>query len=645
MGKDALHKLVLKDHKHQSARQKRQHVAEILAKQRPVAVDLTPAAARSEAVLVDIAAIWRSLQQSHFWKNPVFPECVFPAEEDDVAFSQCSTVSQRLLISTAGRVQRLDRASCAVDKKGRLVVQVSADPDFRNKHGFTALYLAASRPQGGRDELLALVQGLADPNAQIAMKEVIDGRLRLVAGDSPLIAAINSGNCQNVQILLALGASTKQIVWANGSDGQTRQFTPLMYSSDKHHQVLKEEYIKHSNGRTMPIGSNVWEEITALLANPTQAVAEFVAQIPGIAAVKNLSGCYVLHTICNLEGGISSAEMARVIAAFPAAVVLMTCQRDLPLHLALREGSMQADVIGQLMQLPDGWEQGYDNAHKNNLIPSEARSGFVNPMLQAGVESDEEEEEEEEEEEGAAEESGNGLPVALHGGKLARVTDIYGCLPLHLALRNSSSDVIWEVLNEFPEAALELDGDGDTCLRIALVRCKAVAADSNEAHTVEQMAADISLGQSGDALQIDDDLVVNGFQTAESFGNDNGLGHDRYGVGARHAPLSADIIEALVRLNSDATSQTDSDGRTALQLATELNVAAAQYMHILYANKNAARAPFVHGKFTLSITVPTGLTEHNRDIIAKLPNHHTVHIAVPPDMNAGRVLRSQFHLD
>lgn len=634
MGKDALHKVVAKDKV--TGADKRELIKTLLAVERKVPVVLSADSQQSEALLIDQGAIWRGLQQ----KRKVFDDVAFPAE-DEVAFREASKDSQRLLTAKAGRVQRLDRDSTSdeLDKKGRLLVSVPADPDFRDKHGFTPLYLAARRAHGGRDEIVALVQGYANPNAQIATKEVIDGRLRRVAGGSPLIAAVESGNKNNVEILLTLGANTKQRIWANGSDGQTRQFTPLMYSSDKHHLVIREQHLK---GKKLAVGPEVWQEITEMLAQPAETVVNFVKEAPGLACIKNLNGEYVLHIICNLEGAVSAADVEQIIAAFPAAVMLMTAQRDLPLHLALREGSMEPDVIAQLMRLPDGWEKGFKRAHKADLVVAEAQA-FNNPMLEEEDESDAEEGEEEM------------LPTVLQDGQLVRVPDIYGCLPLHLALRSSAGDVVLKVLEEFPEAAQEADGDGDTCLRLALVRCKAVPADSNEAEAREEtMETDIKGDLDGDGvLEADErealeDHEANSSDTDESlfeddFGDDPM--YDQFGIGARREPSSAEVIEAVLNANPGSSSQVDVDGRTPLQLATELNIPPEQYRTILDANPGAVTQPLVRAPLTISVTVPGELTDENRNVIAKLPNNHTAHVTIPPNLNAGQVFRTKSNLD
>ena len=490
MGKDELHKLVTHKQNKGKGADRRNEIAQLLARKQTVSISLSGEAEKSPLLLVDVEAIWKGLDSG----KKTFDNVAIPAE-DEVPFREASEDSQRLRTAKEGRVLRFDcNDDVEFDNKGNLLVDVPVNPDLLDKKGFTALFLAAARPLGGRDEIVGLVQGLANPNAQIVTKVFIDSKTRTVPGGSPLIAAIDSGNRDNIEILLTLGASTKKRVWAEGYDGEMRQFTPLMYSSNRLREKHVEEVRKASAGKRMAQGPEVWEEITEMLANASQTVVDFVKEAPGLASLKNLNREFSLHVICRLAGQVDADDMAEIIVAFPAAVALMTVHRDLPLHLALREGSMTAGAIEQLMQLPDGWEKGFKKVHKKDVVQADSKA-FANPMLSEDGDGDDD----------AAGEDEDAIPEVLKGGNLAKVPDAYGCLPLHLALRSCSAEVVLTVLAAYPEAVNELDGDGDTCLRLALTRCKAVPSDSPEAEIRDdsldaKRASDIEGDDDGDGI-------------------------------------------------------------------------------------------------------------------------------------------------
>ena len=155
---------------------------------------------------------------------------------------------------------------------------------------------------------------------------------------------------------------------------------------------------------------------------------------------------------------------------------------------------MSVGAIEQLMRLPDGWEKGFKKVHKKDVVEAD-KTAFANPMLDEDGEGDED----------AAAEDEDPINDVLQGGNLAKVPDQYGCLPLHLALRSCSGEVVLAVLRAYPQAVNELDGDGDTCLRLALTRCKAVPADSPEAGIRDdnldgKAASDIKGDEDGDGI-------------------------------------------------------------------------------------------------------------------------------------------------
>ena len=66
--------------------------------------------------------------------------------------------------------------------------------------------------------------------------------------------------------------------------------------------------------------------------------------------VQNLKGFFPLHSICVLGADVAAEDMAAVIKLHPAAVSHTSVMSgDLPLHLALRMGKVNAEVVEMLM--------------------------------------------------------------------------------------------------------------------------------------------------------------------------------------------------------------------------------------------------------------------------------------------------------
>ena len=709
-----LHSLVQNEKLDSAA--KKQQMKDVLTRTRTVRVQ-SPGSEldRPRVLLVDHEEIWKGLLEGQvtFGKDVAFPA------EDGKSLRESSEDSRRLRNMPLGRVQRIDQGPKGTGSYPPFIdVKLPINPEFKDKNGETALYVACSR-ENTRDDIVALVELFADPNGQSLTKIFHDGAFRQKPGGTPLIAAIDAGSINNVKLLLALGASPEKRIQAVGSDGVLRMGTPLSYAADR---AMEEEESMTLNDVKKQLGvsdtANPWEDIRALLAEPCQTIMEFFKDPKNapLARVQNLEGLYPLHTVCIRAGKADLAIVQSVIATNPAAVALTTQRGDLPLHLALREGSQGPEVIQALMELPNGWKQGFAADHSNDLVSDPSLSNqqlmYENPMISADIDDDDDDDDVVE---GGLRDPGDENEDPTHpfnahllrtvaGGRLAEVKDAYGCLPLHLALRNSSDEVVLSVLEQYPEAASTLDGDGDSCLRLALCRLQTVAADApgasqrlieeenddddnyEEEVDVEDRDKAILL-QLGDA---DNDGILDaeeqeamrdatsivakvnkvvenpyakvvgtvssaieaGTKTVGGFAAMAGLVQEGQevdmkvepSVGPRVTPRSVEVIKALVLADPDALTRKDVDGRTALALAVELDLSAAQFMAILSHNKDAAAQPYTRGRLTLSLTVPSDLSD-DREIVGKLANNHCVHQRVPKSMRPGQTFRKSSLLD
>ena len=699
-------------------------VTAVLKKRRTVKV--APASGtlgRSRTLLIDHEAIWKGIVKG----QTTFSNVAFAAE-DDTAFKDASEELQRLRSLPHGRVQYIDQGpKGAAGYKAVLDVVIPHDPDYYNKADETALYVAAGRKIGGSDAILALVRGYADPDARIAARiwDEATGKYCTKPAGTPLVAAIDAGNAENVRVLLTLGASIDERISAIGSDGKLRERSVLQYAADKASEAAGNftvgDMASSLNLDTqMHVTDAVCGEIRKMVANPTQTIVEFLDDTrdptsetlkhfanADLASVENLYGYYPLHSICSADGGCDVDQMKGIISEYPAVVALKTISGDLPLHLALREGSHTADNVKQLMEMPSSWKQGFTRDHMADEFSSAFVSDFNNPLTSQGHDD-----EEEEGDDGATIENpgkdnedldhpfNKKLLKSVAGGKLAEVKDSYGCLPLHLALRNSTDEVCMAVLEKYPEAAALIDGDGDSCLRLALVRNKAVPADSEEASARKQppeidedqydIAEEVDVERASDRRALAGDLDNDGILSADeiealrddtsivrkgkkaltnpyaTLGHAASMGSNVLGgfaamaglelsggevdtvidpdVGVQIESRSVEIIRALLTADPGAATRTDCDGRTALQLAMEVSIPADKLEPILEANPAAAALPLVKARLTLSMTVPRGLGE-NRAVVGKLPNGHTVYQKVPEKNQTGQVIRKGSMLD
>ena len=704
----------------------RAEVEKLLAQRRTVKV--APAGgtlAQSRVLLIDHEAIWKGIVNG----QTTFSNAAFPAD-DGKEFKDMSADAQRLRSASYGRVQRIDQGpKGAAGYKAVLDVVIPHDPDFHDKNAETALYVAAGRKIGGSAEIIALVQGYANPDAQISTRlfDETTQKYKTKPAGTPLVAAIDAGNKETVRVLLTLGASIDKRIRAVGSDGKLRERSVLNYAADKALDAATSFTVGDVTsiaGLDTHVADEVFSEIRAMIANPTQTIVEFVndARDPtsdtlddfaNLAAVENCFGFYPLHSICSADGGCDADQLRQIINEFPAVVALKTIDGDLPIHLALREGSHNADNVKQLMEMPSDWKKGFITNHMKDLdgkIGNVKVFEFENPLSSAdnAAGDDDEEDEDEDDAEDPGEDNDDvehpfnqKLLADVAGGRLAEVEDNYGCLPLHLALRNSSDDVCMAVLEKYPEAAGTIDGDGDSCLRLALIRNRAVPADSEEASARKEPEVDedrddieeevdveraaVHLALEGDldndgilsmeeleALRDDTSIIRKGKKavanpwTMVSSAKDAGLnvvggfaamaGLAGLGgggdvdtvvdpdVGVRIEARGVHVIRALLKADPEAATRTDCDGRTALQLAMEMSVPPTLVMPILAANQAAAALPLVKARLTLSMTVPRGLGE-SRDIVGKLPHGHTVHLKVPEKLKTGQVIRKSSMLD
>ena len=673
--------------------QRRKEIALLLSQKRPVRVNAPGGSHHERVLLVDVPAVWAGLEN----QQQTFSNVAYPAE-DGVVFRKATPDSQRLRQLPHGRVLRVETDK--TKKEAVLQVSIPHNPDWLDSKGETALFAAAGRRSGGQDEIIALIKGYADPDARSQAEVYRRGKIVQVEGGCPLIAAIDAGNIENVTTLLALGASTDIRIQAAGSDGQMRQRTPLMYASDKQQEDAATLGVQDLVDALS--GVNTYKEITEMLSNPTDTVVNLLEKthFRWLASVENLWGFYPLHVICSAAGATPIKHLRTVIKAFPAAVGLTTINGDLPLHLALREGSMEAEAIEELMVLPEGWKEGFVEDKKTDVVlnDDDAVRRTANPLNADDEDEDTPRspgspiaEDDDPDNEDPSTPYNQQLLRPVRGGELAQVQDSYGCLPLHLALRSSGDDVTMAVMDKYPEAGAEVDGDGDSCLRLALCRVTAVNADSDEAaqraededeeedtELVQEEEDDLEIGEHGISGDVDNDGILDaeerealsdetarfgatGFDIQElnpfakvqgmvggltdllSAGKQVDMMQDPE-VGLRVEPCSAEVIKALLAADPEAATRKDIDGRTALQLCIDLSVPPEQTMKVLLANKEAAAEPLVKARLTLSITVPRGMNE-DRNIIGKLPNNHCVHLRVDDDIPVGRIIRKSSLLD
>ena len=277
-------------------------ITEILSRKRKVKV--APGGTslgRSRVLLIDHEAIWNGLLEG----QTTFSNVAFP-DEEGVAFRDASEQSQRLRSLPHGRVQRVDQGpKGAASYKAVLDISVPQDPDYKDKNGESALYVAAGRDgDSAREELLTMIKYNADPDCQVMTKVFEAGEFVSVPGGTPLIAAIAEGNLEHVKLLLTLGASVDKRIQAVGSDGKLRERTPLTYAADR---SIEEEEAFTLNDVKASVGlgkENVWEEIRQILAEPTKSIMEYLSdpENTSLAAIENLQGNYPLHAVCAAAG-------------------------------------------------------------------------------------------------------------------------------------------------------------------------------------------------------------------------------------------------------------------------------------------------------------------------------------------------------